>query len=182
MLEKFIDKSKTSVAVWIGINDINDSAELELDFPSFYDALIARMAEAVEKVYELGYGNFLFVNLPPLDRTPGNVVRVDSGQDARPNKTMVEWWNEALERQAVAFEHGHKGASVKLFDANALLNGVMDEPESCGIRNVTGYCGYLRRDTHSICCLLTSAGPAYNQPYINEDPASYGCLPLDEYL
>ncbi|EME45110.1 carbohydrate esterase family 16 protein [Dothistroma septosporum NZE10] len=97
--------------------------------------------------------------------TAGNRLRVQKGQDAMPNKTMVQWWNRAFEMQVGAFEDGQKGARARLFDANALLNGMTDEPAAYGIRDITGY-----------------FGAAYNQPYINEDPASYGCLPLDEYF
>lgn len=123
-----VEKEGTLVVVWIGINDINDSANLDLDFPAFYDILIGRMLEAVEEVYELGYENFLFVNLPPLDRSPGNVDRVQQGRDARPNGTMVEWWNGALERRVGEFERGCRGVRARVFDANGVLNRVLDQP------------------------------------------------------
>ncbi|KAI4741559.1 lysophospholipase A [Aureobasidium sp. EXF-12298] len=47
-LSKFIDPSKTLVAFWIGINDINDSAKYAVDFPTFYDKLITTLFESVQ--------------------------------------------------------------------------------------------------------------------------------------
>lgn len=60
------------VASWIGINDINDSAEYYdnlTDFASLYEQMISTEFDALEKVYKAGYRNFLFMNQPTLDRT-----------------------------------------------------------------------------------------------------------------
>jgi hypothetical protein len=71
-----LDVSGALVAIFIGINDISDSAKYTFprnnatDFPSFYSEIIETEFEAVEQIYEAGYRNFLFMNLPPpLDRT-----------------------------------------------------------------------------------------------------------------
>lgn len=161
VLSGFIDKAKTLVGVWIGINDINDSAEYDVDFPSFYDKLVATVFKRVRHIYKLGYSNFLVINLPPLDRTPGNVVR--SGGPL-PNKTMIDWYDGALQDHSATFQKKYKGSKVMYFDANTFLNGVLDRPSEYGIKNSTGYCA------------------AYDQTFINTDPGMYGCLPLDEYL
>jgi phospholipase/lecithinase/hemolysin len=70
-----LDVPRALVAVFIGINDISDSAKYTLprnnatDSRSFYSEIIETEFEAVEQLYEAGYRNFLFMNLPPLDRT-----------------------------------------------------------------------------------------------------------------
>lgn len=67
--------SKALVAIWIGINDINDSAKYTFprnnatDFPSFYGKIMEAEFKSIETIYEAGYRNFLFMNLPPLERT-----------------------------------------------------------------------------------------------------------------
>lgn len=161
VLSQFIDKSKTLVAVWIGINDINDSAEYDVDFPTFYDKLVAKVFERLCRIYALSYRNFLIVNLPPLDRTPGNLVR-EGGP--LPNKTMVNWYNDALYNHSVDFQKRNRGSEVLYFDANEFLNEVLDHPGRYGIKNTTGYC------------------EAYDQPFVDTEPERYGCLPLREYL
>ncbi|KAI5361937.1 Putative GDSL lipase/esterase, SGNH hydrolase superfamily [Septoria linicola] len=156
-----INKEKTVVAVWIGINDINDSAKMVVDFAEFYDQLMKHLFTAMKQVSSLGYKKFLFMNLPPLDRTPANLVRTGG---ALPSKTMVDQYNTALSKHASSFAKKHSGTWSGVFDVNSYLNTVLDSAEGYGIKNVTGYCA------------------AYNQPDIDADPGKYGCLPLKEYF
>ncbi|KAI6894244.1 hypothetical protein D0869_03717 [Hortaea werneckii] len=167
------DKDDALVAVWMGINDINDSADRELipagmSFPDFYENLQVTLFEALERnVFAKGYRKFLFVTLPPLDRTPGNVEREEG--EKLPNATMVGWFNDALRNQAEAFQarHGHhkeEGVEVMIYDSTTFLNHVLDFPEEFGIKNTTDYCR------------------AYDQPYVDTDPGMYGCQPLDEFF
>lgn len=69
-----VDHSRALVVVYIGINDINDLTKVKFpvgnitDFPSLYKEIITSEFQALETVYEKGYRNFLFMNLPPLDQ------------------------------------------------------------------------------------------------------------------
>ena len=69
------DLSKALVAVWIGINDISDSAKYTFprnnasDFEEFYNEIIATEFQALETMWKAGYRNYLLMNLPPLERT-----------------------------------------------------------------------------------------------------------------
>lgn len=146
-------------ALWIGINDIGDSAELDVDFPTYYDGLITTMFErAVKPVYQAGYKKWLFMNLPPLDRTPGNLVRVTG---PLPNKTMIDEWDSRLQYHASAFAEQYGDAAALVFDVNTFLNHVLNHPAEYNITNTTSYC------------------PEYNQPL---PITQYGCLPLDDYF
>lgn len=161
VLKDIVDARKSLVAFWIGINDINDSDKYDVDFPSFYNQLISTLFESVAKVYGLGYKNFLFMNLPPLDRNPSNVIRKPG---PLPNATMIEWYDDALLNLSQEFSNLHNDAKIMNFDVTTYLNGVLNEHEKYGIKNVTNFCA------------------GYDQPYINVDPARYGCAPLNEYL
>jgi len=162
VLSKFVDPRKTLVAIWIGINDINDSAKLKVDFPSFYDTLISTMfAESVAPLHAVGYKNFIFLMQPPLNRTPGNLVR--SGGPL-PNATMINWWDSTLVAQNEVFQAANADVTAMVFDSNTALNEVLDNPASYGITNTTNYCA------------------AYNQPETAANPEVYGCLPLDQYF
>lgn len=161
VLSKFIDKSKTLVDFWIGINDINDSADYDVDFASFYNQLIGTLFDTVERIHCLGYKKYLFMKLPPLDRTPSNQKRKGGPV---PNATMIGWYNDALSKHSRAFRQAHHDVEVMVFDTTTFLNYVLDHPAEYGIKNTTDYCA------------------AYDQPYINQDPAKYGCQPLDDFL
>ncbi|KAI7084489.1 carbohydrate esterase family 16 protein [Hortaea werneckii] len=166
------DVEDALVAVWMGINDINDSADGKLipagmSYREFYMHLQESLFDALERnVYAKGYRKFLFVTLPPLDRTPGNVEREESQR--LPNATMIEWFNDALRHQAEVFQarHVHKkeGVEVMIYDSTTFLNHVLDSSEEFGIKNTTDYCR------------------AYDQPYVDTDPGRYGCQPLDEFF
>jgi hypothetical protein len=72
-----MNPSKTLVAIWIGINDIGDTDQYTFpshnstNFPSLYTNIINTEFAAIETIYQAGFRNFLFMNLPPLQRTVG---------------------------------------------------------------------------------------------------------------
>ncbi|KAJ5171352.1 Esterase SGNH hydrolase-type [Penicillium coprophilum] len=154
-------QDQTLIALWIGINDINDSAKYGVDFPTFYQNLTDILFESVETLYSLGYRSYLFMNLPPLDRTPGNQAK----NNPSPNATQVGWYNAALADHAAAFAEEHKEAQVMLFDAHARLTAMLDEPYKYGIVNTTNFCA------------------GYDQPDISVEYEKYGCpTPLKRYF
>jgi phospholipase/lecithinase/hemolysin len=159
-----LNPSKALVAIWIGINDINDSAKYAVpSFRAFYASILDRVfSSSVAPLVEAGYSNFLFVNLPPLDKTPSNLLKAPAVRS--PNATMVGWWNDALAERATSLD-GQKGVTAMVYDANSFLNGVLEDPSRYGVRNTTGFCaGYLQAD------VLTDAG-------------RYGCpVPISEYF
>ena len=139
VISGLVPRNETLVAVWIGINDISDTAKWTniTSFPVFYDQLHdALFASLEDDLYALGYQNYLFVNLPPLDRTPGST----NDPSHLPNKTMVDWFDESLQSHVVDLQSSHEGVSATVFDANTFLNHVMDSPATYGILNTTGYC------------------------------------------
>jgi phospholipase/lecithinase/hemolysin len=149
------------VAIWIGINDISDSSRYNVSFPAFYNSIItALFEESVEPLYEAGYHNFLFINLPPLDRTPGNVGKAEP----LPNKTMIDWWDNTLLAHSKAFGAAHGSVKTMVYDANTFLNHVLDNPSEFDITNTTSYC------------------PGYTDPDVVTDPGKYGCIPIDQYF
>ncbi|KAJ5427135.1 Esterase SGNH hydrolase-type [Penicillium sp. CMV-2018d] len=154
-------QDKTLLALWIGINDINDSAKYAVDFPSFYNSLMDTLFTSVETLYSLGYRNYLFMNLPPLDRTPGNQAK----SEPSPNATQVGWYNSALAGHAATFAEKHKEARIMLFDAHVRLADMLDEPWKYGIVNTTDFC------------------TGYDQPDIAVHYEKYGCpTPLERYF
>ncbi|KAI8933253.1 hypothetical protein NX059_009884 [Plenodomus lindquistii] len=154
-----LKKKDALVAVWIGINDINDLAKLRgknATFASLYEKVQEYVFESVEKVYELGYKKFLFLNLPPLDRGPPT---------PSVNASLVAEFNGIHAQHADAFQAKHKDATVLQYDVNTVLNEVLDNYEDYGFKNITNFC------------------PGYNQPDIQTNPAKYGCGEgLDTYF
>lgn len=161
-----IDVSDALVAIWIGINDISDSIKYTFprnnatNFPSFYTEIILTEFEAVETIYDAGYKNYLFMNLPPLERTPGN----QASANPLPNSTMVHEYNSIISSSVTTFASTHPGTKIMIFDTYTFLSGILDNPSAYGIKNTTGYC------------------PRYDALDIATNYAAYGCLPIEEYF
>ncbi|KAB5571848.1 lysophospholipase A [Coniochaeta sp. 2T2.1] len=161
-----LNPARTLVAIWIGINDINDSAKSTTtpSFAAFYASILDRVfSTSVSSLLSAGYRNFLFVNLPPLDKTPSNLLKQPAART--PNATMVGWWNDVLAERVRELDKTEEGVTAMVYDANRFLNGVLETPERYGVRNTTGFCaGYLQAD------VLT-------------DPGKYGCpVSVGEYF
>ncbi|KAH7396252.1 lysophospholipase-like protein A [Pyrenochaeta sp. MPI-SDFR-AT-0127] len=153
-----LKKKDALVAIWIGINDINDLAKLRgknETFAPLYEQVQTYVFESVEKIYSLGFKNFLFMNLPPLDRGPSPSV----------NASLVSSFNSIHATHADAFQKAHRDATVLQFDVNSVLNKVLDNYQDYGFKNVTNFC------------------PGYNKADIRSDPGKYGCGEgLDTYF
>lgn len=161
VLQTFLPPSKSLIAIWIGINDVGDSSKYAVDFPTFYGNLTRTLFASVNELYNLGYRSYLFMNLPPLDRTPGNQATATP----HPNATQVAWYNDALATKAEQFGKEKGDVEVRVFDAHARLSAMLDEPGKYGIVNTTNFCA------------------GYNQPDIDTNYKAYGCpTPLDTYF
>lgn len=161
-LSRFLPASETLVTIWIGINDVGDSAKYAVDFPTFYANLTATLFDSVETLYDLGYRSYLIMNLPPMDRDPSNV----GSSYPTPNATQVSWYNDALAGRAEQFgkEKG-RDVEIRVFDAHARSSWILDHPKQFGIVNTTHYCA------------------GYDQPDIEWNYGAYGCpTPLREYF
>ncbi|KAJ5655183.1 hypothetical protein N7507_007133 [Penicillium longicatenatum] len=160
-LSKFLKTSETLVAVWIGINDVGDSAKYAVDFPTFYANLTNTLFSSIDTLYDLGYRSYLIMNLPPMDRDPSNV---DSSYPT-PNVTQLAWYNAALTERAGKFGAEKRDVEIRVFDAHARLSWILDHPSEFGIVNTTGYC------------------TGYDQPDIAWNYEAYGCpTRLEEYF
>ena len=81
-------------------------------------------------------GTYLFINVPPLDRSPGALA-----QDAAARATYAQHiaaYNAALAAHTAAFADAHGDVTVLSFDANAWFGRVLDDAGSFGFTNVTG--------------------------------------------
>jgi len=132
----------TVFAVWIGINDIGNSY---WNGKNATDALNAKIFSVisglVDKIYAAGGRNFVFINVPPLDRTP---LIVPQGVDAVAlSKADVAAWNQKVVDLAKTLKT-KRSTNVWVYDSNKSFGEVMDKPsshpESANLKNTTAYC------------------------------------------
>jgi phospholipase/lecithinase/hemolysin len=85
-------------------------------------------------VYQTGLRSFLFLNVPPTDRSPASLNR-----STAPNqKAQIATFNSLMVDRVNAFKNSRKDASAILFDVNALLSGILDNATQYGFTNTTG--------------------------------------------
>ncbi|KAJ7242921.1 hypothetical protein C8J57DRAFT_64542 [Mycena rebaudengoi] len=98
---------------WVGIND----AALSNDHVDNVDDLF----KVQEKLHETGARNFLFVNIPPIHRSPA------IGHE--PNYIN---WNVELKRAAASFSAAHPDSTVMLFSSWDTFTTILNSPSIHG--------------------------------------------------
>ncbi|KAI1345836.1 hypothetical protein F5Y01DRAFT_322708 [Xylaria sp. FL0043] len=146
-------------AVWIGINDIGNSYWNGADAT---DALNTKIFDVIssliDQIYAAGGRNYVFINVPPLDRTPLIIPQGDTAVSL--SKADVAAWNQKV--IDYAGEVKAKGdTNVWVYDANKSFSDVIDDPtshaETAGLKNTTDYCaayqnGTPAQDTYDASC------------------------------
>ncbi|KIJ54734.1 carbohydrate esterase family 16 protein [Sphaerobolus stellatus SS14] len=132
-------KDETLVAWWIGINDTGDTLQNATitNFTAFWTQEMQSYFDAVEIVYNKGLRNFLFINVPPEERSPAHVNDTEFGPTLKENIIL---FNNVLAEFIAQFARTHKDAIAISFDAHSWFNNVLDNPSTFGFKNVTGFC------------------------------------------
>ncbi|USW58272.1 Putative GDSL lipase/esterase, SGNH hydrolase superfamily [Septoria linicola] len=133
--------SDTLFAVWIGINDVGGTYWQE-NSTDVFTAIFAEYAGLVDTIYETGARNFLFLNVPPVDRSPSVL---EAGEWSQVNEAAgIATWNEKVAGLASNLSSVHADATTFVFDSNALFTEVLDDPsshpETSAYLNTTRYC------------------------------------------
>jgi hypothetical protein len=96
-----------------------------------------------EILYEAGARNFLFIDVPPMDRSPaGNcTIRAPKVLSTRVNFSLFsqtvpaslplpryDRWNITLQSSAEAFSSARAAATVLIFSSHATFSRVLDDP------------------------------------------------------
>lgn len=139
----------TLFAIWIGINDVGNSYYHGVDGVNGTEALNKRIFEVygdmVGMLYNAGARNFVFLTVPPVDRSP---LATTGGDAAAPalEKADIAAFNSLLkDGLAVELKSQHaSNANVWVVDTGALFNAVLDNPaaypQTAGYKNTTSFC------------------------------------------
>ncbi|KAJ4487877.1 hypothetical protein J3R30DRAFT_3432052 [Lentinula aciculospora] len=109
---------ETLFVTWVGINDCSWSMH--------HDEAMSKLFGLQEQLYNAGARNFLFIDVPPMSRSPAITKdREEAG------KTYHNW-NIGLRSGVVPFAQSHPDASVLLFSAFATFNNILDKYANYG--------------------------------------------------
>ncbi|PBL03007.1 hypothetical protein ARMGADRAFT_281021 [Armillaria gallica] len=99
---------------YLGINDCGSTSA---------DVIVEALFGAVHDLYvKTGARNFVLVDVPPIDRSPGALDSSDEMQD------RVETWNGLLGARTSKFATSSPQATVFVFSSHNVLTDVLDDP------------------------------------------------------
>ncbi|KAF9224339.1 hypothetical protein BS17DRAFT_779653 [Gyrodon lividus] len=101
---------------WVGINDCAFGID-----PADH---VKKLFEYHDLLYGAGARNFLFIDIPPMERSPGG-----GGTLSWP---VHSEWNRALNERAQQFAANHTDASVMIFSSWNTFSRILDDPGSYG--------------------------------------------------
>ncbi|CAF9906955.1 hypothetical protein IMSHALPRED_005402 [Imshaugia aleurites] len=137
--------SNSLFTVFFGVNDVTNSFA---PFASHNDSVNYELVKAYEslidenKLYAAGARNFLFMNVPPVDRSPGTLEMGSIDQSAE--ASFIGAFNFRLGALVYNLALRHADTTLFTFDTNFLFTNVLDDPsqfgETAGYQNTTNYC------------------------------------------
>ncbi|EUC62328.1 cellulose-binding GDSL lipase/acylhydrolase-like protein, putative [Rhizoctonia solani AG-3 Rhs1AP] len=129
--------SNSLFSVFIGINDIGNSWYNSGDRAAFSDTLLDSYFALIKKIYDVGGRNFLFVNVPHVDRSP--LMLAQSADSRAAEAVVINGFNTKLAARASAFASANSGVKTWLYDSATKLNTLLDSPATYGFQDATSY-------------------------------------------
>ncbi|GKT51178.1 acetylesterase [Colletotrichum spaethianum] len=152
-------------AFWIGINDIGNSYWNGAEATSALNAKIVDVYRGLAKeLYEAGARNFVWLTVPPVDRTPMLLVEnADAQKLAREDILDFNGRVNDMARNVMGWE----GANTWVVDTNGMFNSVLDDvgkfEATRGLKNTTGYCEAYENGTDADNTLIESCTYRVNE-------------------
>ena len=112
------------------------------------------------KVYAVGARNFLFLNVPPVQRAP---MTLEYGaRDEVVEGSAIQEWNERLIKVVRQLQKKHTDVTIFALDTYTIFSAVLNNPkifpQTAGYRNTTSYCEAYANGTPSLTSFNESCG------------------------
>ncbi|EJD02213.1 uncharacterized protein FOMMEDRAFT_147265 [Fomitiporia mediterranea MF3/22] len=165
-------------AIWIGINDVGNSfAWTNVTQSGFHQVLMARLFKQIEDLYQYGARNFLFLTVPPTNRAP---LIIEQGE---PSITLITSaladYNAQLAENVQAFNANHTDANANVFDTVPIFNTLLDNADTFGFVNVTGFCDAYQNGTPQLTTQIPPCAPVSS--YFTQHSGAFN-LDVSQYL
>lgn len=161
--------NNTFFAIFIGINDVGNAWQtnnLNETQPVFFSLLMDRYFQQVNNLYERGARNFLFLNVPPIDRAPLFIEQGSATQAAV--KSALALYNSYLTNRIEALQYLYPDlGSIVVYDTNALFNTLLDNAGVFSFTNITGYCEAYENGTTTTTYQTVGCEPVSTYFWLN---------------
>ncbi|KAJ5385063.1 Lipase GDSL [Penicillium concentricum] len=119
---------------WIGINDIGWAASSN-DASVLVPKIMAQYKAQAEKLYANGGRKFIFLNVPPVSRSPQ--IANQGTAVATNHAKWLAAFNAALKTMVNEFIADNSGTTTVLYDTFAFMDKVLDAPATYGFNDAT---------------------------------------------
>ncbi|KZV98253.1 hypothetical protein EXIGLDRAFT_832338 [Exidia glandulosa HHB12029] len=127
--------ANSAVAMWFGINDIGLTYMKSGDRLAFNDKILDKYFEQVRTLYTLGHRNFVFLNVPPVNRSP-MMISEKVGDKVKP---IILNYNSKLAKRVATFKTNHPNAKVTLIDTHTVMRNLLNSPKKHGFKDATTF-------------------------------------------
>lgn len=159
--------SNSLFAFWIGINDVGNSYHQGVDVTDSLNNLIFGVyGHLVNQLYGLGARNFLFLTVPPVDRSP--LTQAQGPDSVALEAADIAAFNTGITSLATSLRTAHPGdANVFVYDVHKDFGAVLDNPrafpQTKGYANTTNYCVAYQNGTPQQDSFTPSCGIPVDQ-------------------
>ncbi|KAF2099755.1 hypothetical protein NA57DRAFT_75260 [Rhizodiscina lignyota] len=149
-------------AFFIGVNDVGNSYKLHK--PKINALVFEEYKGLIDEVYQSGARNFMFLNVPPIQRAPKTALAPNASAQGLVEKesTAIADWNMRLVNMASNLTSTYSDATAFVFDTYGLFNNALDNPKAYEqtkmLKNTTNFCasyedGTSKPDTFNRNCI-----------------------------
>ncbi|GLB34565.1 putative carbohydrate esterase family 16 protein [Lyophyllum shimeji] len=161
--------SNSLFAFWIGINDVGNSfgwTNITGHEPQFYSKLMKRLESQLEILYDEDARSFLFLTVPPTDRSP---LFLQQGPAVVARlRPLIANYNAQLASTVAQFKARHRDLDqVTVFDTQPVFNTLLDNAEALGFVNATGWCEAYQNGTPERTTQISPCAPVSSYFWLN---------------
>ena len=136
--------TNTLAGIWMGINDVGNSW-YTANYSTLVEEILDRYFDQVQILYNAGVRKFLFLSVPPIEKTPTMLQQSASSQQGEANATIT--YNNLIVSKASAFKSANKGVTTYYLNTSKPFNTAINNPTAYGAPNASCY------DSSGTACL-----------------------------
>ncbi|MCJ1360586.1 MAG: hypothetical protein MMC33_010594 [Icmadophila ericetorum] len=155
--------SNSLFSAFFGINDVGNSYSAQN--ATLNTAIFKVYASLIDELYHAGARNFLFLNVPPVNLSPGTSEQGAAAQALE--AADIADFNDRLAQMAYNLQYTYVDTTVFQFDTSRVFNQVLTNPASypqtAGYKNTTDYCVAYENGTPAMNTFNTTCGVPVNE-------------------
>ncbi|PMD24605.1 carbohydrate esterase family 16 protein [Hyaloscypha hepaticicola] len=131
-----LTSSNTLFAIWIGVNDVGN-AWGSSNWSTLSKQIINQYIAQAQKLYNSGARNFLFLTVPPIQKTP--LVLAEPASVQSQEGAAVATYNELLKAGVSSFKAKNGGIKTWVYDTTTVFDEAISNPTKYGAKDATCY-------------------------------------------